>query len=75
MNFISITHKKPECIGCGLCAETAPGYWQMDENGEAQLVAVIRKDAQFEYANGFIEDRLVLELTEEGCPVDVIRIG
>ena len=75
MKYIRIAHKKPECIGCGLCAEVAPGYWHMDENGEAQLNQVCHTDAQFEYADGFEEDRATLEQAEEGCPVDIIRIG
>ncbi len=74
MKFIQIAHKKPECIGCALCTEVAPGYWRMDEDGEAQLIQLIRRDAQFEYANGFEDDREALEKAESGCPVGIIRI-
>ncbi|MGZ0707063.1 ferredoxin [Coraliomargarita sp. W4R53] len=75
MKYIKIAHKKPECIGCALCTEVAPGYWHMDDDGEAQLSQVTRRDAQFEYANGFEEDRTALEQAQAGCPVDIIRIG
>ncbi len=75
MKYIKIAHKKPECIGCALCTEVAPGYWQMDDDGEAQLIQMIRRDKQFEYANGFEEDRGILKKAEEGCPVGIIRIG
>ena len=75
MKYIQIAHKKPECIGCALCVEVAPGYWQMDEGGEAQLSQVTRKDKQFEYAHGFEEDREALEQAENGCPVGIIRIA
>lgn len=74
MKRVRIAHKKPECIGCALCAEVAPTYFQMDEEGEAQLVRVIRRDASFEYGEGFEDDREVLKQAEEGCPVDIIRI-
>ena len=74
MTYIKIAHKKPECIGCALCTEVAPSYWQMDEHGEAQLTQVTRRDAQFEYAQGFAEDRATLEQAATGCPVDIIRI-
>jgi ferredoxin len=74
MKYIKIAHKKPECIGCGLCTEVAPAYWQMDEDGEAQLIQVVRSDKQFEYANGFEEDREILKKAAEGCPVGIIRI-
>ncbi|WP_309395876.1 ferredoxin [Cerasicoccus maritimus] len=73
MKMISIAHKKPECIGCMLCAEVAPGYFQMDENGEAQLINVIRRDKVFEYSEGFPEDQAALEEAEAGCPVNIIR--
>jgi ferredoxin len=75
MKFIKIAHKKPECIGCMLCAEVAPQYWEMDENGEAQLLRIIREDATFQYGEGFEEDRPLLEEAEKGCPVNIIRIG
>ncbi|MGA1204602.1 MAG: ferredoxin [Opitutales bacterium] len=75
MKLIQIAHKKPECIGCGLCAEVAPNYWHMDDDGEAQLINVVRIDPFFQFGEGFPEDRSILEEAEEGCPVDIIRIG
>jgi ferredoxin len=75
MPFIQIAHKKSECIGCALCVEVAPAYWQMDEAGEAQLTQVIRRDAQFKYAHGFEDDRAALERAANACPVGIIRIG
>lgn len=75
MKFINIAHKKPECIGCMLCAEVAPNYWKMDENGEAQLLNVSREDKTFQYGEGFEEDRRILEEAEAGCPVNIIKIG
>jgi ferredoxin len=74
MKYIKIAHKKPECIGCALCTELAPNYWKMDEDGEAQLIQVTRRDKQFEYADGFEEDRDILSKAAEGCPVGIIRI-
>ncbi|MFQ3225079.1 MAG: ferredoxin [Lentimonas sp.] len=75
MKLIKIAHKKPECIGCMLCAEVAPQYWEMDEDGEAQLLRVTRTDQSFEYGEGFEEDRAILKEAEEGCPVNIIKIG
>ena len=74
MKLLRILHKKPECIGCGLCAEAAPNYWVMDDNGEAQLIHVVREDKFFQYGEGFPEDEAMLKEAEEGCPVDIIRI-
>jgi ferredoxin len=75
MKRIRIAHKKRECIGCALCAEVAPTYFRMDEEGEAELIQVLRKDGTFHYGEGFEEDREILSQAEEGCPVDIIRIG
>lgn len=74
MKPIKIAHKKTECIGCALCTEVAPGYWRMDDNGEAQFTRPARRDAAFEYMHGFEEDRPTLEQAASGCPVGIIRI-
>ena len=75
MKLIPISHKKPECIGCALCAEVAPNYFEMDEDGEAQLIRIVREKGKFQFGEGFEEDREALEAAEEGCPVDIIQIS
>lgn len=75
MKLIPISHKKPECIGCALCAEVAPNYFEMDEDGEAQLVQITHLREKFQFGEGFEEDRATLEAAEEGCPMDIIKIG
>ncbi|NDV60916.1 ferredoxin [Puniceicoccales bacterium CK1056] len=74
MKRIRIAHKKQECIGCALCAEVAPAYFKMDEEGEAQLVQIVHQDATFQYGTGFEEDRDILKQAADGCPVDIIRV-
>jgi len=75
MRLIRISHKKPDCIGCALCAEVAPAYFRMDGDGEAELIRITREDAFFQYGEGFEEDRPSLEEAEDGCPVNIIRLG
>lgn len=75
MKLLKIAHKKPECIGCMLCAEVAPNYWKMDEDGEAQLLRVTREVKAFQYGEGFEEDRDLLKEAEACCPVNIIKIG
>lgn len=75
MKPIRIAHKKPECIGCALCAEVAPHYFRMDGEGEAELIRVVRQDKTFQYGQGFAEDLATLRQAEQGCPVDIIRIN
>jgi len=74
MKLIRIAHKKPDCIGCALCAEVAPNYFRMDGDGEAELIRVLREDNSFQYGEGFGEDRESLQEAEAGCPVNIIRL-
>ena len=71
--MIKIRHKKPECIGCKLCTDEAPQYFQMDDEGLAQLLHSSQQGV-FQIADGFDEDLEDLKRAEEGCPVDIIHI-
>ena len=71
--MIKIRHKKPDCIGCKLCADVAPQYFHMDEDGLAQLLSSSQQGV-FQIADGFDEDLNDLEQAVEGCPVDIISI-
>ncbi len=72
--MLKISHKKIECIGCMLCAEAAPNYWHMDDDGMAQLNQVLNTRDSFEFAEGFEEDREILKDAESGCPVNIIKV-
>lgn len=72
--MITIKHKRLECIGCALCAEVAPNYWKMDEEGLAQLHQVVEKRDPFEIGQGFEEDRKALQEAADHCPVAIIKI-
>lgn len=72
--MLKIQHKRPECIGCGLCAEQAPNYWTMSSDGLATLLDIKHKHNNFHYADGFEEDRDILVKAEQGCPVQIIKI-
>lgn len=50
------------CIGCGLCAATAPDVFEMNEDGKAQAIA--------DTTDG--NRASVLEAID-GCPVSAIR--
>lgn len=69
-----ILHKREGCIGCDVCAEVAPAYWFIDENGMAQLRSVSGTDGPFDVAQGFADDLAALEEAAGGCPVQVIRL-
>ncbi len=71
--MINIKHKRSECIGCNLCADVAPQYFEMDDEGLAHLIGSIENGVFFE-VEGFDEDYDDLAQAAEGCPVDIIHI-
>ena len=71
--MITIRHKKSECIGCNLCADIAPQYFEMDEDGMAHLLNSTQKGV-FQVVGAFEEDFDDLDQCEEGCPVNIIHI-
>lgn len=75
MAFIRISHKQSECIGCGLCVEAAPDYWQMNARGEAELLNPTGQRNGQVVAQGLDQDRDLLDAASSGCPVGIIRIG
>lgn len=62
-----------ECVGCRLCADTAPHYFEMDDDGIAQLINST-KQGVFQCGEGFEEDLDELKKSEEGCPVNIIHV-
>ncbi len=75
MTLLTIQHKRSECIGCGLCVESAPDYWFMNADGEAQLHLIVREQPPFDYGEGIPRDEARLRRAEAGCPVHVIEVG
>jgi ferredoxin len=73
--MLPISHKRHECIGCDFCVDVAPLYWAMDEDGLAQLVVKTHEKFPFQYGAGFEDDRDALLEAQDGCPMDLIRVG
>jgi ferredoxin len=71
---MKILHKAAHCIGCGVCAEVAPLYFEMNEEGLARLHASTREDV-FYCAVANPADVQSLDRAEAECPVDIIRLG
>lgn len=72
--MVTIRHKKSACIGCKLCADVAPHYFEMDEDGLAQLLDS-HQQGVFQVSEGFQEDLDDLRQAVQGCPVDLISIA
>lgn len=72
-SHLVIRHKAKECVGCCLCTETAPQYFEMDGCGLASLLDS-RREGLFQRATALRLDQVDLEAAAEGCPVDIIRL-
>ncbi len=69
-----IRHKAGECIGCCLCEETIPQYFEIDPAGLAVLRGGV-DDGVFQRARALRIDQAEIEIAIEGCPVDIIRLA
>ncbi|MFK5955916.1 MAG: ferredoxin [Planctomycetota bacterium] len=70
---VVIRHKAAECIGCAVCEEVIPQYFQLDEDGMAQLLDGT-SEGVFYRAVGLRMDEDAIQEAVDGCPVDIIRM-
>jgi len=43
-----LEHDRPNCIGCGACVAVAPDFWEMDDDGKANIIKGKRKPDETE---------------------------
>jgi len=72
-SLVVIRHKAMECVGCCLCAETIPQYFEMDEDGMSVLIGA-DDEGVFDRIDALVLDKHDIEIAVEGCPVDIIRM-
>ena len=71
---IALTHKRKDCIGCGVCAQIAPDFWKMnDKDGQADLCGSEKKGEHFIKKIDEIEKEKAKECSD-ACPMGIIRI-
>lgn len=73
-SLVVIRHKTNECVGCCLCAETIPQYFQMNDEGMSELLNG-KEEGVFAKVNALGIDAKDIELAVEGCPVNIIRVS
>ena len=70
-----IVQKKNECISCGACAAVAPDYWEMDDEGMAQLKGGKEKEeGVWELNINTEEAKATNQEAADVCPVGIIEI-
>jgi ferredoxin len=74
MTKFKVIHYKKDCISCGACAAISPEFWEMDEEGLAQLKGskVVEDHQELE-----INTEVAKAETQEAadvCPVNIIHV-
>ena len=70
---MKIVHERQKCIGCGSCAALCPKYWEIAEDGKANL---LNSKVNPKTGNGELEITKI-ECNQEAadtCPVQIIHI-
>lgn len=69
-----IEHDRPNCIGCGACVAVAPDFWELDDDGKANILKAKKKPDETQERE--ISDKEFKENMEaaESCPVNVIHL-
>ena len=70
----NVIHFKKDCISCGACAAIAPEYWEMDEQGLAQLKGSTEKGDHWELPINTEEARAANQEAADVCPVNIIHV-
>jgi ferredoxin len=71
---MKLLHKATECIGCGVCTEVAPHYFEMNAEGLAHLHDATRESV-FHCTEALPADVELLRRAEKECPVAIIHLG
>ncbi|MEK6899917.1 MAG: ferredoxin [Nanoarchaeota archaeon] len=68
-----IIHFKKDCISCGACAAINPAFWEMDQEGLAELKGSTKVDDHHELDIDE-KDKESNQEAAEVCPVNIIHL-
>lgn len=74
MTKFKVIHYKKDCISCGACAAISPEFWEMDEEGLAQLKNSKEKGDHWELNLDSFEAKIINEEASQVCPVQIIKV-
>ncbi len=74
MPKFKILHYKDQCISCGACAAICPEFWEMDEEGLAQLKESEKVEDRWERIILTEDDRSRNQEAADACPVQIIKL-
>lgn len=72
--MVKIIHYREQCIGCNVCVEHAPDYWEISaEDGKANLKQAKKKKEVY-IREMPIFDKEKNEAAAKACPVSIIKV-
>lgn len=74
MAIHKVIHFKKKCISCGACAAISPEFWEMDEQGLAQLKGSEEKEDHQLLIVENEEARAANQEAADVCPVNIIHV-
>ena len=69
---MKIIQERSKCIGCSSCVAVCPKFFDMAEDGLADLKGAAQSNDNFELET---EDAGCIKEAVEVCPVQIIKIG
>ena len=74
MAKFKVIHLKKECIGCGACAAICPEFWEIDDEGLAQLKGDKLMEGKWELQLTTLDTKTCNQEAADACPVGIIQI-
>ena len=69
-----VVHFKKDCISCGACAAISPDYFEMDDEGLAELKGSTIVDDHQELDINTEEAKAMNQEAADVCPVQIIHV-
>ncbi len=69
---MKILQERKKCIGCGSCSAICPKYWEMTEDGKANLKGAIVNSKELHELE--VEKIECNQEAADSCPVNIIKI-
>ena len=69
-----IRHKQKECVGCDACAELAPQYFKIDDDGKARLRQLKNQAQSYDFGLVFPDDLAQVQAAADSCAVQIISV-
>ena len=74
MKKFLIEHDRPNCIGCGACSAIAPKFWEMNQDGKADVKSGKTRPDNWQELEINETDFDENKQAAESCPVNVIHL-